>query len=77
MLTAIPNALAVVMMPITGASLDKSRERRRHIVVSFRVYGLRPDHTFGICMLAGCLLVLAMPKRYWRCRSVSSIVEAV
>ncbi|SAL56890.1 MFS transporter [Caballeronia peredens] len=35
MLTAIPNALAVVMMLVTGASSDKFRERRWHIVVPF------------------------------------------
>lgn len=35
MLTAIPNALAVVMMLVTGASSDKYRERRWHIVVPF------------------------------------------
>jgi MFS family permease len=141
MLTAIPNALAVVMMLITGVSSDKYRERRWHIVVPFActafgliastffsgntaitvillsianagvaaampvvwalpstflrgtaaaagiafacsianlggfastyVLGWMKDWThsmsaglitFGICMLAGCLLVLAMPK---------------
>jgi MFS family permease len=141
MLTAIPNALAVVMMLVTGASSDKYRERRWHIVVPFActafgliastffsgntaitvillsianagvaaampvvwalpstflrgtaaaagiafacsianlggfastyVLGWMKDWThsmsaglitFGICMLAGCLLVLAMPK---------------
>ncbi|KQR78694.1 MFS transporter permease [Burkholderia sp. Leaf177] len=35
MLTTIPNALAVVMMLVTGASSDKYRERRWHIVVPF------------------------------------------
>ncbi|MCY0387005.1 MFS transporter [Robbsia sp. Bb-Pol-6] len=34
-LTAIPNALAIVMMLITGASSDRFRERRWHIVVPF------------------------------------------
>lgn len=142
MLTAIPNALAVVMMLVTGASSDKHRERRWHIVVPFActafgliastffsgntaitvillsianagvaaampvvwalpstflrgtaaaagiafacsianlggfastyVLGWMKDWThsmsaglitFGLCMLAGCLLVLAMPKR--------------
>jgi nitrate/nitrite transporter NarK len=142
MLTAIPNALAVIMMLVTGASSDKHRERRWHIVVPFActafgliastffsgstaitvillsianagvaaampvvwalpstflrgtaaaagiafacsianlggfastyVLGWMKDAThsmsaglitFGICMLAGCLLVLAMPKR--------------
>jgi MFS family permease len=142
MLTAIPNALAVIMMLVTGASSDKHRERRWHIVVPFActafgliastffsgntaitvillsianagvaaampvvwalpstflrgtaaaagiafacsianlggfastyVLGWMKDSThsmsaglitFGICMLAGCLLVLAMPKR--------------
>jgi MFS family permease len=142
MLTAIPNALAVIMMLVTGASSDKYRERRWHIVVPFActafgliastffsgntaitvillsianagvaaampvvwalpstflrgtaaaagiafacsianlggfastyVLGWMKDSThsmsaglitFGICMLAGCLLVLAMPKR--------------
>jgi MFS family permease len=35
LLTAIPNALAVIMMLVTGASSDKYRERRWHIVVPF------------------------------------------
>ncbi|SAL51984.1 MFS transporter [Caballeronia choica] len=142
LLTAIPNALAVVMMLVNGASSDRLRERRWHIVVPFActAFGLIASTffsgntaatvillsianagvaaampvvwalpstflrgtaaaagiafacsianlggfastyligwmkewthsmtaglvTFGVCMLFGCLLVLAMPKR--------------